>query len=197
MKTVFLVAVYRKLLNFVINITIINKIFVLQITSSMQRVLSMWNRWKNGPTRWQTNRNCSSVFTTGFNLSLMKLQRMNRFNPQLSRKHCNQHQLISISHWQISVHFWNKQLYYIPQWQTHIQTTLLLAGVVMWPENGMRQNGQEPMVETDELWSTLRFLQTFATFKPHLKTYLFNQSYSQVSLLLRDWLQSRALLCAL
>jgi len=51
-----------------------SKTVTKELTSSMQRVLSMWKRWKNGPTRWQTKRNCSSVFTTGFSLSLMKLQ---------------------------------------------------------------------------------------------------------------------------
>jgi len=49
-------------------------------TSSMQRVRSMWKRWKNGPTRWQTNRNCSSVFTTGFSRSLMKLKNAQKFD---------------------------------------------------------------------------------------------------------------------
>jgi len=51
-----------------------NVYLIVQLTSNMHRVLSMWKRWKNGPTRWQTNRNCSSVFTTGFSLSRMKLR---------------------------------------------------------------------------------------------------------------------------
>jgi hypothetical protein len=44
------------------------------VRSVTHRGLSVLKRCKNGPTRWHRNRNCSSVFTTGWTFSLTNLK---------------------------------------------------------------------------------------------------------------------------